>query len=447
MSEDQLTGLHDRRTFLAALRRQIGYANDKQSSVALMVADVDGFAAINCTHGYDYGDKLLQHLALQLREVARTQDYVARIGDNRFAVVLPRIMNKGHAELAVQKLFRLLDMPFESGQARVKVSVTVGVALCPLHATHPEYLLRLAERAIMTARGKGLHCEFPPDDDKQDKLSEFWDIEIEIAGAIQRGEMVMRYQPKVRCGDLHPVGAEALMRWNTRSRGPLSPDVFIPIAERTGQIKALTIWAMNTALRQASEWKHPHGQLSVAVNVPAELVTQHDLPDLVENALKLWGRDNVQLALEITERSLVVAPEHTFKILTRIRNMGVKISIDDFGTGYSCLAYFKNIPADELKIDKSFVEGLLDDPACAEITSVIIDLAHRFGLSVVGEGIENQQTLEELQRLRCDVAQGYMLGKPMLFAEFQKWLRAEKENESQPDFLAGVDMTKLFPPA
>lgn len=445
MSEDLLTGLHDRRTFLAALRRQIGYANDRQSSAALVVVDVDGFAAINCTHGYDFGDKMLQHLALQLRQVARKHDYVARIGDNRFAMILPRIMNKGHAELAVQKLFRLLDMPFESGQARVKIAVTVGVALCPLHATHAEFLLRLAERALMTARSNGQHYLFPPDDDKQDKLSEFWDIEIEIAGAVQRGEMVMHYQPKVRCADLRPVGVEALMRWNTRSRGALTPDVFIPIAEHTGQIKALTIWAMNTALRQASEWKHPFEQLSVAVNVPAELVTQHDLPDLVENALKLWGRDNVQLVLEITERSLVVAPEHSFKVLSRIRNMGVKISIDDFGTGYSCLAYFKNIPADELKIDKSFVEGLLEDPACAELTSVIIDLAHRFGLSVVGEGVENQQTLDALQRLHCDVAQGYMLGKPMPWGEFQKWLHAG--NDDRPDILAGIDMTKMFPPA
>jgi len=445
MSEDQLTGLHDRRTFLAALRRQIGYANDKQSSLALVVVDVDGFAAINCTHGYDFGDKLLQHLALQLREVARTQDYVARVGDNRFAMILPRIMNKGHAELAVQKLFRLLDMPFESGQARVKITITVGVALCPLHATHAEFLLRLAERAIMTARSKGLHCEFPPDDDQQDKLSEFWDIEIEIAGAIQRGEMVMHYQPKVRCADLHPVGVEALMRWNTRSRGALTPDVFIPIAERTGQIKALTIWAMNTALRQSSEWRHQHGRLSVAVNVPAELVTQHDLPDLVENALKLWGRDNVQLALEITERSLVVAPEHSFKVLSRIRKMDVKVSIDDFGTGYSCLAYFKNIPADELKIDKSFVVGLLEDPACAELTSVIIDLAHRFGLTVVGEGVENQDTMDALQRLHCDVAQGYLLGKPMSSGEFQKWL--DGGSDEPPDILAGIDLTKILPPA
>ena len=422
MSEDELTGLHDRRTFLLALRRQIGSANERQSSLALLVVDIDGFAAINGTHGYDFGDKALKFLALQLREVARAHDYVARIGDNRFALILPRIMNKGHAELAVQKLFRLLDLPFESGQARVKIAVTVGAALCPLHATHAEFLLRLAERSLVTARASGQHCLFPPEVDKEDMLSEFWDIEIELAGAIQRGEMHMLYQPKVRCTDFRPVGAEALMRWNSRSRGALSPDVFIPVAERTGQIKALTIWAMNTALRQASEWTHPFGDLSVAVNVPADLVIQHDLPDLVENALKLWGREHIQLVLEITERSLVVAPEHSFKILSRIRDMGVKVSIDDFGTGYSCLAYFKNIPADELKIDKSFVSGLLKDSACAEITSVIIDLAHRFGLSVVAEGVEDEQTLRALLQRRCDVAQGYLPGKAMPCDEFQRWL-------------------------
>ena len=432
MSEDELTGLHDRRTFLLALRRQVGYANDKQSSLALLVIDIDGFAAINGTHGYDFGDKALQYLALQLRQVARAYDYVARVGDNRFALILPRIMNKGHAELAAQKLFRLLDIPFQSGHGRVKLAVTIGIALCPAHASHAEFLLRLAERALVTARGKGLHSQFPPDEDKDDKLSEFWDIEIELATAVQRGEMHLHYQPKVRCSDLRPVGVEALMRWDSRSRGTLTPDVFIPVAEHTGQIKALTIWAMNTALRQASEWTHSFGELSVAVNVPADLVVQHDLPDLVENALKLWGRPNVQLVLEITERSLVVAPEHSFKILSRIREMGVKVSIDDFGTGYSCLAYFKNIPADELKIDKSFVSGLLEDPACAELTSLIIDLAHRFGLSVVGEGVEDEQTLQALVQRSCDVAQGYLVGAAMGSDQFQRWLDSSRYNIAPP---------------
>ncbi len=428
MTDDVLTGLHDRRTFLLGLRRFIGLANEKQSSLALIVVDIDGFSAINGAHGYEFGDKVLQHVGLQIREVLRTHDYAARIGDNRFALILPRIMNSGHAELAVQKLFRLLDLPFQLGSARVKLAVTAGGALCPQHATHPEYLLRMAERAIVTARATSQRCLFPPDDGDDEKLSDFWDIEIELVGAVQRGEMFVQYQPKLRCSDLKPVGVEALMRWHSRSRGTLSPDTFIPVAEQTGQIKPLTIWALNTALRQASEWKHPFGNFSVAVNVPAELVAQHDLPDLVENALKLWGRDDIQLVLEITERSLVVSPEHSFRILSQIRAMGVKISIDDFGTGYSCLAYFKNIPADELKIDKSFVSGLLNDPACAELSALIVDLAHRFNLSVVGEGVEDQATLDALKSLNCDVAQGYLLGKPMLASEFQHWLESSHYN-------------------
>jgi diguanylate cyclase (GGDEF)-like protein len=422
MSEDTLTGLHDRRAFLLALRRQVTHANEMQSSLALAVVDIDSFAAINAVHGYECGDKVLKYIGLKLSEVARPQDYLARIGDNRFALILPRIMNPGHAELAVQKLLRLLDEPFQAGAAKVKAAVSVGVALCPLHATHAEYLLRQAEIALASGRAAGRRCQFPPDTRADEAISELWDLEMDLSGAVQRGEMHLLYQPKVACTDAHPVGAEALVRWEHRNRGPLSPDLFIPIAERTGQIKPLTIWAMNTALRQASEWTHPFGKLQVAVNVPPELIVQHDLPDLVENALRLWGREHVQLALEITERSLVASPEHSFRILSRIRELGVKVSIDDFGTGYSCLAYFRDMPADELKIDKSFVAGLVADPASAEIASVIIDLAHRFGLSVVGEGVEDEATALALEQRHCDVAQGYLYGKPMTNEAFQRWL-------------------------
>lgn len=420
--QDELTGLNTRHGFFVALRRQIGYANEKQSNLALVVVDVNGFAAINNTHGYDFGDKLLQHVALQLNNVGRGYDYLARIGDNRFALILPRIMNKGHAELAVQKLTRLLDMPFEAGPARVKINVTIGVALCPSNATHADFLMRLAERSIGLAREAGQPCMFHPDDGLAEQRSEYWDMEIELSSALQRGELSMHYQPKVDCTSLVPVGAEALMRWNSRTRGQVSPELFIPVAERTGLIKPLTIWALNTVLRQAGEWKHSHGDLWVAVNMSADLVVQQDLPDLVEGALKLWGSEHVHLILEITERSLVIAPQVSFKNLSRIRDMGVKVSIDDFGTGYSCLAYFRDIPVDELKIDKSFVTGLLTEPANTEITHLIIDLAHRFGLTVVAEGIEDEQTLHALKELQCDVAQGFLLGYPMPHNEFQQWL-------------------------
>jgi diguanylate cyclase (GGDEF)-like protein len=431
-THDEVTQLLNRRSMLSMLRLQIGYANDRKNLLALIVIDIDRFTQINGSSGYAYGDQVLRHLAQQIESVARERDYTARIGDNRFALLLPRILNHGHAELAVQKLFRLLEVPFESGDSRLTLAVTVGVALCPSHATHPEYLLRKAELALSTARLEGRRYLFAIDNPEGDTLSDLWDLEFALAGVIERGEVSMHYQPLLRASDLHVIGAEALMRWESRPRGMIAPDVFIPIAERTGQIKKLTMWSLNTALRQAGEWKHAWGPLTVAVNLSSDLVSQRDLPELVENALHLWGKDQVRLVLEITERSLMNR-EHALQILTQLRNLGVKISIDDFGTGYSCLAYFKNIPVDELKIDKSFVSEILIDTASAAITALIIGLAHRFGLAVVAEGVEDVATFEMLKAGGCDSAQGFLFARPMPSSEFQTWLQAYRPGEGNPN--------------
>jgi EAL domain-containing protein (putative c-di-GMP-specific phosphodiesterase class I) len=362
-------------------------------------------------------------LAEQLRKVARARDYAGRIGGDRFALLLPRIMNAGHAELAVQKLFRLLDTPFADGEHRVRLTATAGIALCPRHATHEDFLLRQAERAVVRARESARRTAFAEGGDGDGGLSRYWDIEIELDTAIERGQLALHYQPQLRLADLRPVGVEALMRWHSPGRGEVPADVYIPVAERTGQIKKLTVWALNTALRQAAHWRHPWGELSLAVNVPAELVMQQDLPDLVENALRLWGSDGVRLMLEITERSLMDA-RHSFEILSRIRALGAAVSIDDFGTGYSCLASFRGIPADELKVDKSFVQGLLADEASSHITNLVIELAHRFGLTVAGEGIEDRETLDALRERGCDIGQGYLFGKAMPSEQLQAWLQA-----------------------
>lgn len=423
--EDDLTGLHGRRSFLALLRRHIGFANDRQETLALVVVDIDGFSRINAAFGCAVGDRVLQHLATQLRKVARARDYAGRIGGDRFALLLPRIMNAGHAELAVQKLFRLLDTPFIDEQHKVRLSATAGIALCPQHATHDDFLLRQAERAVVRARQAARTTAFAECGDEDGGLSEYWDIEIELDTAIEGGQLSLHYQPQLRLSDLRPVGVEALMRWHSPSRGEIPPELFIPVAERTGQIKKLTVWALNTALRQGAHWRHPWGRLSVAVNIPADLVVQQDLPDLVENALRLWGSDGVRLMLEITERSLL-DPRHSFDILSRIRELGAGVSIDDFGTGYSCLASFKGIPADELKVDQSFVHGLVDDEASSHITTLVIDLAHRFGLTVAGEGIEDKATLTTLRERGCDIGQGYLFAKAMPSEQLQAWLQAHK---------------------
>jgi len=418
--EDSLTGLRNRRSFMGLLRQHVGLSNDRQTKLGLVVVDITGFSRINWTHGFHKGDLALLHVTEVLNQVARKQDYVARLGDNRFGLILTRVMNKGHVELAMQKLFRLLGEPLGSDTTKFKVNASAGVAMCPMHASQADHLLRQAEQALESARAAGTNCMFAPDHEKDSGLSAFWDLEIELIGALDRDEISMQYQPKVRAMDRVPVGAEALMRWNHRTRGVVTPDLFIPIAEQTGQILTMTVWALNTALRHASEWGP--GPLSVAVNIPAQMIARHDLPDLVENALQLWGRKDIQLVLEITERSLVADHKHSFAILSRIRAMGVKVSIDDFGTGYSCLAYFKEIPADELKIDRSFIHQLLEDTASADITSLIIDLAHRFGLSVVAEGVENEATFEALRQMGCDVVQGYHFSPAMRSGEFARWV-------------------------
>lgn len=416
---DDLTGLRNRRNFLTLLRRCVTLSNEQRAPAALLVVDVDQFAHFNNVHGYGLGDRMLQHLAGLLGQVARAHDYTARIGDNRFALILNRVLNKGHVELAVQKLFRLLDVPYQDEATRFRVPVTVGVALCPLHASQPEGLLRRAEAALARARAAGLRHDYAPDAPADLDISDMWDLEIQLAGAIERGEMSLHYQPQVRASDRRFVGAEALMRWTSPSRGPVSPEVFIPIAERTGQIRPLTAWALNTALRQAAEW-HTDGPITVSVNLPGMLATQPDLPELVEAALRLWGSDRVQLVLEVTESSLMDAAR-AFASLAQLRALGVRISIDDFGTGYSCLAYFKSIPADELKIDRSFVRELLTDRANADIVRLIVDLSRRFGLSVAAEGVEDEATFEALREIGCDVVQGFVVGRPMAAAQLHKW--------------------------
>lgn len=423
LTEDALTGLGNRGHFLPTLSRHVHQANENRAVLALLIIDIDGFARINGAYGFDVGDQLLRHLAQQLKAVARPYDYLARIGDNRFALVLTRVMNHGHVELAIQKLLRLLEVPFQSTDARLNLAVTIGVALCPAHASHPEFLLRRAEAAVDRARREGLRHAFAADTTGDRDFSELWDLEMQLAGAIERGEMAMHYQPQVYAADRRPVGAEALMRWDSPSLGMVSPERFIPVAERTGQIKKLTVWALNTALRHASQWPVGTAPLKVSVNLPGTLATQADLPELVEDALRLWGCAHVQLVLEITEGSLMDT-ERAFAALARIRALGVEISIDDFGTGYSCLAYFRTLPANELKVDRSFVASLLTDPASADITQLIVDLAHRFGLSVAAEGVEDEATMHALIALGCDTAQGFLLGKAMPTMEFQRWLRA-----------------------
>ena len=418
---DKLTGLPDRNTFLKLLSGQVTEANNYKSKIALVIIDINRFFRINNIFGYEVGDEVLKKVALVLRNVIREQDCVARIGDNRFALILASVMNVGHAELAAHKILRLLQAPFVFGDKKILVDCTIGISLCPLHASNPMFLLKECESVLHGAKEKnkkiGISETFEEDDIPDD-----WDIELALDDALDNDQLLVYYQPKIALDSGGVVGVEALLRWNHPTRGFIPPNYFIPIAERMGQIKPITNWIFNTVLRQGAEWTDKWGPLSIAVNIPPDFILMPDLKDIVGNAMKLWGSDNISLALEIVERSLVLEPEKCFTVLQDLQGMGIHISIDDFGTGYSSLSYFEKLPVNELKIDQSFVRDVVINPANQSIVKLIVDLAHAFDMEVVAEGVEDQGALQYLKKIKCDIAQGYYFAKPMPHQQIKDWL-------------------------
>ncbi len=420
MTQDELTGLPDRNSFLRLLSRQVSDANIYKSKIGLLIVDIDRFHRINNIFGYKVGDQILQKFSDLLKNVVRRQDYVARIGDNRFALILTNIMNLGHAELAAHKILRLLQVPFTFNEETLYVDCTIAISLCPTHASNHLYLMKECESVLHEAKqgNKKIGKSTMPEDEE---ISDSWDIEMALDDVLEKDQLLVYYQPKISLNSGSIVGAEALLRWKHPEKGYISPGYFIPIAERMGNIKPITNWVLNTVLRQSAEWTDKWGPLSVSVNITPDLILSPDLKDHISNALKLWGNDNITLILEIIERSLVLEPERSFSILRELQEMGVKISVDDFGTGYSSLSYFEKLPVNELKIDQSFIVNVVTNTFSQNIVKLIVDLAHAFDMNVVAEGVEELAALRYLKKIECDIAQGYYLAKPMPHEQIMSW--------------------------
>ena len=248
-------------------------------------------------------------------------------------------------------------------------------------------------------------------------------LEHDLDNAVDRGEFELNYQPKVALKDLRPAGAEALLRWYSPRHGNVPPDLFVPLADQSGRIEGLTWFVLNAALRHLSEWPvRPRG-LTVAINLTPSLLENDDLPQLIADAMGLWNTPAGSLTVEVTESALIRKPEQTFGVLKGIQDAGARIAIDDFGTGYSSFSHFKQIPANELKIDKSFVLNMCRESSDRKIVRTIIDLAHTFGLAVTAEGVENARTRDLLQSMDCDFVQGYLYSKALPQTEFVTWLQ------------------------
>lgn len=415
---DRKSLFNDLESFIAAHK-----ADDKK--LAIVLININHFRKINIAYGFPSGDLLLHKFADRLKKLSRDQDYIARMGSSEFVLVLPDILNEGHARLAAHKLLSVLDEPFDLGACRHKSTADMGVSLYPDHSEDIQGLFQKAEIALMDARNGIQSYSIYSESAKKIEINS-WDIEVELENAQDRDEFEMYFQPQVCLESGEVFGAEALIRWNNHERGFVRPDIFIPVSEQTGQIHSITWWTINAALRLLKEWPETCLPLKVAVNISTKVLMDPGLVDSIRSALSIWGTNHERLTLEITESALMEDMSTSFIALDELKSLGLNISIDDFGTGYSSMAYFKYIPADELKIDQSFVCYMLENSMDEHIVKTVIEMAHGFDLKVVAEGIENKETYRALKELGCDLAQGYYLAKPMPQADFIMWLNEYK---------------------
>ncbi len=362
----------------------------------------------------------------RLRPALRPEDRLAALSEEQVCIVLPRIAHPTQAVLAAVKCLRALDRPIAHEGGTAVLRPCVGIATVPENPADPAKLLMAADvaRRIAGTREEGYHV-FQSEDSIEAEV--YHGLDIDLQRAIRSNELEVHYQPQVELAGGSPVAAEALLRWRHPTSGPIPPATVVGIAENTGIIGSLTFWVLNTVLRNAAQLAKEGITPRFSVNLSTRTLVDHELPDIVEQALGTWGVSPERITLEITESSMIADAERTMAMLTRLKGTGVQLAIDDFGTGYSSLAYLKRFPVDELKIDRLFVSGLLTDRGDHQIVRSVIDLAHNFELRAVAEGVEDETIRAELARMGCDLVQGYLVSRPLPEREFRAWWTAREK--------------------
>jgi diguanylate cyclase (GGDEF)-like protein len=423
---DPLTGLPNRKLLLRKVRAAMADAGPTDQQVGLFLLDLDRFKDVNDTLGHHAGDELLTHVADRLGSVVRPEDTVARLGGDEFGVLLPVIRDGSMAQEVAERIRTALAQPFLVAGVAIDLEASIGIALYPAHASQPDLLMQRADVAMYQAKETRSGIEtYAADRDPHStqRLSLFG----QLRRAIEVGELVLHYQPKVDLGTGEVAGVEALVRWEHPERGLLPPDTFVPLAEQTGLMKSLTAHVLEEALRQTAAWSEAGLQVRMAVNVSARDLHDDTFCARVSDALARTGVPASFLELELTERVVMADPERALENLTALSRLGVRLSLDDFGTGYSSLAYLRRLPVTEIKIDKSFVLRMDVDDEDATIVRSTIDLAHGLGLRVLAEGVETAETWQRLHDLGCDAAQGYFLSRPYPAPVVTDWLAARHQ--------------------
>jgi diguanylate cyclase (GGDEF)-like protein len=411
---DSLTGLPNRRLLAERMRRTILEAQETGSRVGLMLLDIDRFKDINDSLGHDRGDELLEQVAERLRGALRDEDVVARLGGDEFAILLPDVRSVANAELLARRVRGLFVPPFLLGELPLHVDTSVGVACLPDHADDASSLMRTADVAMYAAKHRrtGVSVYSADEDDSSP-------ARLVLLGDLHRAltpepdlphELCMHYQPKIDLTTGRTVGLEALMRWAHPTRGILPPSMFIPLAEQSGLIHDVTRYALTECVQQLAAWRAVGRATPVAVNLSAHDVTTVAVVDLIESLLAEHGVPAELLEVEITETALVADPSRVVPVLERLGALGIRVAIDDFGIGNTSISQLRDLPVDELKIDRLFVSdlGAEDREGSDVVVQAMVDLAHSFDLRVVAEGVEDEATAVILRRLGVDEAQGFL---------------------------------------
>jgi diguanylate cyclase (GGDEF)-like protein len=413
---DSLTGLGNR--IMLGDRCALALRNAKRNEelVGLLLIDLNRFKEVNDTLGHHCGDQLLQQVAVHLLDAVREVDTVARLGGDEFAILLPGIASAEEAALIAKRVLIALSRPVDVGGLPLEVSGSIGVAVYPDHSDDVEQLLQHADIAMYAAkRGQLGVAVYEP------SLNDFdpgqLTVLAELRHAMENAEIVLHYQPKVHNDTGRICGVEALARWQHPRRGLLEPAEFIPLAERNGLIEPLTDYVLAAALAQCRRWLDEDMQLPVAVNVGASCLLDPNFPAQIANLLACEQVPAEMLTLELTESAIITDPPRALAVLSRIRELGVRLSIDDFGTGYSSMAYLQTMPVHELKIDRCFISRIQTEGSSTAIVRAVLDLARNLNLQVVAEGVESYETWQMLGALGCDVSQGYYFSKPLPAAD------------------------------
>lgn len=397
-------------------------SNKHQDVLAFLHVKFKRFKDINLVYGHKVGDEFLSKVEQRLQGLLRPVDKMYRIGNSEYGLLLPSLHNASHAILAANKVVNEFQQSIICDGNAIDPKVVIGIVVSPDHGKNYNELIQHAAITLTEAEKNDedyLLFTSAPESNLPPRLI----LERELQLAFEHEELSLYYQPKIDLRTHSVAGAEALIRWFSPKYGTVDTQNFVDILEDSNLLLPITKWILNSSLRQCAECQGDINNFSIAVNLSPTSLNDKDIVDVVRDSIKIWDMNPANLTLEVTEGAMMKNPDLSLQILKELSALGVSISIDDFGTGYSSLAYLKDLPASELKIDKSFVFNMLNHEKDRNIVKATIDLGHNLGMKVIAEGVENEDVLNQLIDMGCDSAQGFYMGRPMAYLDMRQWVK------------------------